>query len=273
MKSINVLKILIEQEEKKTKIVNEKDTARIVKDKINKFEDAYIIPELLKLGFNEDDVYEAERRIYDIIKAEARETISKNERVDLYRLGADYLNEAKVSEKKKVAKKFIDIVIRNNEYSEKAEKYKEQFIVPMLEKLAKEKVITYDKVATDDKAKAETEKIDKLMDKFVDDSLLTSILFPLLQVVFSDEYCESFGFLYTDNMEEKQKFAKVFYNFIKENINSIDFKKLDETNFGEYTGAKVNITNELDLMAYNNLKEIFIDNVNFIGYMGFSKKR
>lgn len=266
MKSINVLNILINQKEKNLKTINSKDNTRFEKEKIYKFIDTYIIPELLKQNA-EAKITEARMRLYDVIIVEV------NEKTDIYRLGADYLNEDKVSEKKKVAKKFIDIVIRNNEYSEKAEKYKEQFIVPMLEKLAKEKVITYDKVATDDKAKAETEKIEKLMDKFVDDSLLTSILFPLLQVVLSDEYCESFGFLYTDNVEEKQKFAKVFYNFIKENINSIDFNKLDETDFSEYTGAKVNITNELDLIAYNNLKEIFIDNVNFIGYVGFSKKR
>lgn len=273
MKSINVLKILLEQEKKKTKIVNEKDTLRTAKEKINKFVDVYIIPKLLKLDFNENDICEAERRIFDTIFEEIRESVSRNKKIDLYHLGADYLNEAKVSEKKKIAKKFIDIVIRNNEYSERAKKYKEQFIVPMLEKLAKENIIAYDKAALDDKTKAETKKIDKLMDKFVDDSLLTSILFPLLNVVLFDEFCESFGFLYTDNVEEKQKFANVFYDFIKENINSIDFNKLDETDFSEYTGAKINITNELDLMAYNNLKEIFIDNVNFIGYMGFSKKR
>lgn len=272
MKSINVLKILREQEEEKLKIVDKNNFSRNEFKKINKFVITYITPELLKLGFNKDDKFEAERRIIDTMKVQVKE-IEFNERFDLYRLGVDYLNNAKVSEKKKIAKKFIDIVIRNNEYAEKVKKYKEQFIVPMLEKLAKENAIVYDKEATDDKLKTETEKINKLMDKFVDDSLLTSILFPLLQSVFSDEYYVSFGFLYTDNVEEKQKFAKVFYDFIKKNINSIDFNKLDETDFSEYTGAKVNITNEQDLIAYTRLKEIYIEFINWFGYVGAKKKR
>ena len=90
--------------------------------------------------------------------------------------------------------------------------------------------------------------------KILKDSLEMNVTYPLYKNILPTEYQELFGFIFNDNMEAKQNFANLLYNFINENINSIDFKKLDETNFGEYTGAKLKIVSEEDYFE-NHLQE------------------
>ena len=255
MKSINTMKML--KENRKEDIFKRKDNTSERKEleKIQKFVSDYVMPEILKLGLeDETEEYDFKIDILNYIRQFENINLSLNERELIFGKDYDYLGTATPSSKKRIARDFVEVMRRIKTYPEKINQYKEEYIIPILEKLVQENIITYDRNALDNKTKIPTKKIDKLVDKFLKDSLEMNITYALYKNILPSEYQELFGFIFNDNMEAKQNFANLLYNFINENINSIDFKKLDETNFGEYTGAKLKIVSEEDYFE-NHLQE------------------
>ena len=57
--------------------------------------------------------------------------------------------------------------------------------------------------------------------------------------VFKEEYKDRFDFLFSDNMQAKKDFANLLYEYLKANHDTIDYKNIDNIDFGAYTGAKL----------------------------------
>lgn len=240
MGTINTTKIMLEKEQ--AKIKSRKDTSEERKklELVHKFVDTYVKPKTLCLGVSDVNLLgEIDSRCTNIVILLSR--IEKDETshhiIDDEEINFLYSKDTKI--KARVGKRVADYVVRQFTYYEKINEYKEEYITPLLDKLCKENIITYDTQALDNKTKIATERITKFVNKFIVDSSKNSIEFSMFPNVFEEEYKEHFDFLFSDNMQAKKDFANILYEYIKNNIDKVDFKNIESIDFAEYTGAKL----------------------------------
>ena len=240
MGTINTTKIMLEKEQ--AKIKSRKDTSEERKklDLAYKFVDTYVKPKTLCLGIKDVNLLgEVDSRCVNFVLlfTDIKKDESSHHILDDEELNFLYSKDTKI--KAQVGKRIADFVVRQFTYYEKINEYKEEYITPLLDKLCKENIITYDTQALDNKTKIATERIEKFVNKFIIDSSKDCVNFPMFPKVFKEEYKDRFDFLFSDNMQAKKDFANLLYEYLKANHDTIDYKNIDNIDFGAYTGAKL----------------------------------
>lgn len=243
MKSINVLKLMNETNQLKEK--NRKDTSieAVKREKVHKFIDTYVTPKLMVLGLsNVNDKAYLDNIATDLILmlSDFGEDESENQ-VMLRKEEIGFLDSSDTKIKKEIGNRIALYLIKMYTYHDKKEKYIEEYIYPLLEELNNTKKIVFDLQAIDNKTKLETNKINKLVHKFVTDNSKMSIGFDIYLDLYDSEYQEKWNFIFDDNVQNKKDFANIFYDFLIEHYRNINFKDLDNIDFTDYTKAKINI--------------------------------
>lgn len=241
MKSVNVVKLM--KEDKNLKNVARKDNTerRKYSDKIKKFIDTYVVPKLKNIDLSNINYRDAVIfQAYELVVVLDDITLENTpEPVFLTKAEVGFLHSNDVKLKARIGNRIAKQIVRINTYNIEKEKYIEIYITPILKKLVNENVIVYDKNAIDNKTKMANKKIDNLVNKFIDDILADTKLFVILERLCEEDYINEWDIIFGDNVQAKRNFATMFYDFVKDNINNIDFKNLNNINFAEVTGLNL----------------------------------
>ena len=111
----------------------------------------------------------------------------------------------------------------------------------MLEELNQNGTITFDLKALDNKTKSETSKINKFVNKFVSDNSKVSIQFDIFKDLYDSDFKEKWNFIFEENETTRKAFVDIIKTFLLENYGNINFKDLDNIDFANFTGAKINV--------------------------------
>ena len=226
MKSINVVKILEEEEKSKKKERKSIDEDTILKNKIWDFIDNFIMPRILKeIDLEEHYIVYYEDFLYETLEENSKQTESVKELY--FEEEIDFLNKNNQKVKIDMANRYAEFCIKNYLKDEIVEDYYSKYAKPMLEKLNKENIIIFDKNSTDIKIKKTTDKIEKLVKKIIDDKRIENWLFIVYKNYYDFDYMEKNDvFFSNDNKDNKEKFCNCIKNYIVNNYDSIQYKKL-----------------------------------------------
>ena len=226
MKSINVVKILEEEEKSKKKERKSIDEDTILKNKIWDFIDNFIMPRILKeIDLEEHYIVYYEDFLYETLEENSKQTESIKELY--FEEEINFLNKNNQKVKIDMANRYAEFCIKNYLKDEIVEDYYLKYAKPMLEKLNKENIIIFDKNSTDIKIKKTTDKIEKLVKKIIDDKRIENWLFIVYKNYYDFDYMEKNDvFFSNDNKENKEKFCNCIKNYIVSNYDSIQYKKL-----------------------------------------------
>lgn len=244
MKSVNVVKIMNDSKKEQEKNRTDKSSGTELLNKVHKFVSAYVMNRLDVLGS---------------ISVGARDLLD-NTAIDLVMMLNDltiedlnkeepmfppeeigFLDSKDTKIKSSVGKKLADYLIRWYTYEDKRQEFIKEYITPKLMELNNNGIIDYNLKSLDNKSKLAVKRIDNFINKFVKDSANASMQFTLFGGLYGEEFINKWDFIFSDNEKIKKDFADLTYDFLKENINEMDFKNLDSTDFADYTGAKINV--------------------------------
>lgn len=241
MKSVNTIKLM--QDKKNLNNTARKDNTeeRLLSDKAKKYVDTYVIPKFKNIDLsNENYKDEVIFQAYSIVLSLSEITLENTPNpIFLTKAEVGFLNSNDVKLKARIGNRIARQVVRINTYDREKEKYIDTYINPILRKLVSENIIVYDKNALDNKMKIANKKIDNLVNKFIDDILKESVNFILFSGIYGEDYISKWDIIFGEDIQTKKDFATMFYNYVKDNYASIDFKNLECIDFAEYTGAKL----------------------------------
>jgi len=239
MKSVNILKLLEEQQKDSDKKRLNTTEEQQKRDKIHKYIDTYVVPTLK--SFTIDDNYFSEiiskllpeliNQAFEIIVALDNLTIDDKGILQNQDIG--FLNSTDTKIKKSIGNRLAEYFMRKYTFVKRKTEYIEEYITPMLEKLNKENIIVYNPKEIDNKSKIANKKLDKLVNKIVDDFTYCTIHSVLLNVYYNAEYVELYDFLFSDNIQAKKDFANDMEEYFRLSIDTIDFKNIDNIDFSE----------------------------------------
>lgn len=242
MKSINVVKLMQDNKNLKNMIRKDNTEERRYSNKVKSFVDTYVVPkfkniDLSNINYRDEVIFQAFEMTFlldDITLENTPEPVlmSKSE------VGFLHSNDVKL--KAKMGNRIAKQIVRINTYDEEKEKYIEIYINPILKKLVNENVIVYDKNALDNKTKIANKKMDNLVSKFIDDILSHTKWFVFFERKYGEDYIKECDIIFGNDIEIKRNFAEIFYDYVKDNIDSIDFKNLKNINFAE-EAARANL--------------------------------
>lgn len=238
MKSINVLKILEEEEIKKTRERKSTDEAMLLKAKINNCIDNFIMPHILKrIELSEEAKIYYEDKLFEILVKHNDLTEEDNTMFDEEEKKFLHTSNRKV--KIDMCKRYAEYIIRAYEQNEKIEEYYIKYAKPMLEELHKQNVIIFDTQALNNKTKSATSKIEKLVKKIISDKAIESNFYIIYKKMFGNEFIEKNDFIFSDNKEQKEKFCNCIKTYIENNYNKIDYKNIDNIDFADMDDFKL----------------------------------
>lgn len=238
MKSINVVKLLEEEEKTKTKERKSTDEDTLFKDKIWNCIDNFIMPHVLnKIELDEKAKTYYEDYLFKVLANHRDYTEEDNNVFDEEE--RNFLNTSNRKVKIDMAKRYAETIIRACTQEEKSEEYYIKYAKPMLKELHKQNIIIYDTEALDNKTKSATSKIEKLVKKIIADKTKENKLYPLFKKIFGNEYIEKNDIIYTDNKEQKEKFCNCIKSYIENNYNNIDYKGIDNIDFADMDEFKL----------------------------------
>lgn len=238
MKSINVIKILEEQEKIKAKERKSTDVAMLLKDKIWNYIENFIMPNILK----QIEIDEKAQAHYEDILFEL--LISHNDftKEDNNMFTEEEINVLNTSDRKvkvNVGKMYAEQIIRLHTKQDKINEFQTRYVIPMLKELNEQDVIIYDTNALDNKTKSATNKIDKLVNKIINDKASENCSFALFKRFYGNDYIEKNDIIYNDDKEQKIKFTNCIKSYIEKNYNNIDYKSIEDVNFAEMQEFKL----------------------------------
>lgn len=239
MKSINVAKILEEEEKtkaKERKIVDEE--IYHLKDKLLNYIDNFVMPHILK----ENELHWTEKAEYEdsllkILISINNLTEEDNNLFDEEEKNVLYTSNRKV--KVDMGKRLAETIIREHTQDEKKQEYYTKYTMPILKELHKQNVILFDTQALDNKTKLVTSKIEKLVKKIISDKATENIKYPLFKNIYGNEFIEKNDVIFTDNKEQKEKFCNCIKTYIENNYNNIDYKSIDNIDFADMDEFKL----------------------------------
>ena len=238
MKSINVIKMLEEEEKAKVKERISTDAETILKDKIWNCIDNFIMPYVKsKIDITEDEQIKYANNLFEALVNHNDLTEEDNNVFDEEEKNFLHTSNRKV--KVDMSKRFAEIIIRTHTLDEKVEEYYNKYAMPMLKELHKKDVIIYDTEALDNKTKSATTKIDKLVKKIILDKAKQNKIYPLFKKIFGNEFIEKNDIIFTDNKEQKEKFCNCIKQYIENNYNNIDYKAIDNIYFADIDEFKL----------------------------------
>lgn len=241
MKSINVVKLMQYNKNLKNMVRKDNTEERRYSNKVKSFVDTYVVPklkniDLSNINYRDEVIFQAFRATIELDGINLEET---PEPVLMNKSEVGFLHSNDIKIKAKMGNRIAKYVVRDNTYDEEKEKYIEIYINPILKKLVNEKVVVYDKNALDNKTKIANKKMDNLVSKFIDDNLFESRLFVLFEKFYGENYINKWDIIFGNDIQAKRDFATMFYNYVKDNIDNIDFKNLKNIDFAEVTGANL----------------------------------
>ena len=241
MASKNILKIMEEQQQvsKKARVNTTEEMETITKAK--KFVDTYVVPKFYKLQIDNINVrdgliWQASQIAIMLCDITLENTpnpvyLSVNE--------VGFLESSDTKAKASVGNKIAEHIIRGYTYEQEKNNYIDEYIKPILKELHKENIITYDVEALDNKTKIATNRTQKLVDKFINDNAKESLNFGLFRGLYDEDYISKWDFIFSEEKQPKKDFTNTFKEYIKNNYDKIDFKNIDNIDFADITGAKL----------------------------------
>ena len=238
MKSINVVKMLEEEEKAKVKERISTDAETILKDKIWNYIDNFIMPYVKsKIDITEDEQIKYENNLFGALVNHNDLTEEDNNFFDEEERNLLHTSNRKV--KVDIGKRYAETIIKTHIFNEKVEEYYNKYAKPMLKELHNQNVIIYDVEALDNKTKLATNKIEKLVKKIIIDKAEQNRMFPLFKKGFGNEFIEKNDVIFSDNKEQKEKFCNCIKQYIENNYNNIDYKAIDNIDFADIDEFKL----------------------------------
>lgn len=242
MKSINIVKLMQEKKNLDSEIREDNTEERAYANKLKKFVDTYVVPKFKNIDLSDEEFKrDVILKAYELTALLNRDCCESNSDLTCLKkteLNFFYSNDVKL--KARVGNRIAKQVVRTFTYPIRKAEYIEIYINPILKKLVNENVIVYDKNALDNKTKIANKKIDNLVSKFIDDILGHTKVFVIMERVYGEDYINEWDIIFGNNIEIKREFATIFYDYVKDNIDSIDFKNLKNINFTE-EAARANL--------------------------------
>ena len=239
MKSINIVKMLEEEERTKKKERISKDDVSILNNKSWHFIDNFIMPYVKsKVELTEDEQARYEDFLLDLLTD--IDNLIEDEDTNLF--NEEEINILHSQDRKlktEMGKRYAETIIRTHTQNEKTEEYYIKYAKPMLKELHKQDVIIYDTEALDNKTKLATTKIDKLVKKIITDKAKENKQYPLFKKLYSNEFIEKNDVIFSDNKEQKEKFCNCIKTYIENNYNNIDYKAIDNIDFADMNEFKL----------------------------------
>ncbi len=233
MKSVNIVKLMQEKKNLDSEIREDNTEERAYANKLKKFVDTYVVPKFKNIDLSNDefkrDVVLKAYELTSLLNSDCCENDS--DLTCLKKTELNFLNSNDVKLKARVGNRIAKQVVRTFTYPIRKAEYIEIYINPILKKLVNENVIVYDKNALDNKTKIASKKIDSLVSKFVDDILGDTMAFVIFERVYGEDYINEWDIIFGDNVQAKRDFATMFYDYVKNNIDNIDFKNIKNIDF------------------------------------------
>ena len=234
MKTINVLKILNEEDKQKQKSRISIDDYTILKNKILNFIDNFIMPYIklelseLKKAYYEDMLFNL---IFETTKiAEEDKTMYDEEDFEFLHSN----RQIKIS----VGKRYAELIMNFHIQKEKEESYYNEYIVPLLKELNENGIINFDKNALDNKTKLSTDRIEKFVKSIITEKANENRIILMYKKIKGIEYVERNNVFFGTDIDEKNKFK----DFIKkqlENIENIDLKSIKQLDIWQLDGFEL----------------------------------
>ena len=238
MKSINVVKMLEEEEKTKAKERKSTDAETLLKDKIWNCIDNFIMPYVKsKIEMTEHEQVVYEDNLFNLLVK--HNDFTEEDSIAFDEEERNFLNTSNRKVKVDIGNRYAETIIRTHTLDEKVEEYYNKYAKPMLKELQKQNVIIYDTEALDNKTKSATTKIDKLVKKIITDKAKESKMYSLFKKIFGNEFIEKNDVIFSDNKEQKEKFCNCIKTYIENNYDNIDYKAIDNIDFADMNEFKL----------------------------------
>lgn len=132
--------------------------------------------------------------------------------------------ELNKEQKELVATEIASFIKKANEFDIKCNEYMEEYMIPRLNKLAKNKKIIFDRTSNDERIKLITLNTEK---KFMKNIKLRAVLIFYTGMLDKEdkEYMDSINFVFNNNVELKKEFANGIINTFIERYSSLTLDK------------------------------------------------
>lgn len=230
MKSINVVKMLKEEENLKTKERIVEDEKVDISNKIWDYIDEYVRPIYVeKLNLSQVATTKWDKKAFELLLQVTNFT--EEDKSMFNQKEQQFLTTKDKKIKKEVGQRVAEMFIRNSSIYETGEKYYFQYAVPMLEELNKQNIIIFDPEAIDNKTKLATTKIEKLTSYIIGSKVQENFNFVACKHIYETDYIEKNDIMFSDNETKKKEFCNRIKTYIVNNYNKIDYKNIENINF------------------------------------------
>ena len=235
MKTINVLKILNEEDKQKQKSRISNDDYTILKDKILNFIDNFIIP-YIKLELSELKKAYYEDMLFNLIFETTK--IAEEDKPMYDEEDFEFLYSSNRQVKVSVGKRYAELIMNFHTQKEKEESYYNEYIIPLLKELNENGIIIFDKKALDNKTKISTDRIEKFVKSIITEKASENEIILMYKKIKGIEYVERNNVFFGTDIDVKNKFK----DFIKkqlENIENIDLKSIKQLDIWQLDGFEL----------------------------------
>ena len=148
-----------------------------------------------------------------------------------------FLDSKDLTIKKDIGNSRFDIIYKKYTFENKVEEYFEKYLIPMLNKLNDNKIITYYVNSEDKEIQLLTNKTTEIVKVFINKKIDNCINYSLFKYVFNDEETYRFNFLYNDNENARNDFVEIVKNFLEDNYNKKELKTMSKETMEQYIEA------------------------------------
>ena len=148
-----------------------------------------------------------------------------------------FLESKDLSIKKDIGNRIFDTIYKKYTFENKVEEYFEKYLIPMLNKLNDNKIITYDVNSEDKEIQLLTNKTTELVKLFINNKIGNCINFSLFKYAFNEEETYRFNFLYNDNENARNDFVEIVKDFLEDNYNKMELKTMSKETMEQYIEA------------------------------------
>ena len=148
-----------------------------------------------------------------------------------------FLESKDLSIKKDIGNRIFDTIYKKYTFENKVEEYFEKYLIPMLNKLNDNKIITYNVNSKDKEIQLLTNKTTELIKLFINNKIGNCINFSLFKYAFNEEETYRFNFLYNDNENARNNFVEIVKDFLEDNYNKMELKAMSKETMEQYIEA------------------------------------
>ena len=234
MKTINVLKIMKEEENERKKQRKNKTEEQSLLNKAYNFTETYIMPKI-----NISEIIENDKKydfMYDEIRTTSAEMVIMFSQVNkdnkapnmLKDNEIDFINKSDIKLKKDIANRIKEYVIKKYTYENKVNDYIDKYIKPLLNELQKEKTIIYDTDSKDKDIMLITNNTMEFVKQYIYYETKESIGYSIFKYLYDEDYTNDWNFIFNDNENAKNEFAGIVKDFLKKYYNKIELKNISK---------------------------------------------